>query len=1001
MSEAKRAKFEAAVVSLDGDSYDALRQSAWVQRSQATIDDELWRPPKVHRVAAKTWIEKVDNQIRQATVHPGWILVQFIADNLAWLDPYKFPKINVCIDYGGDGLCACNALLYRYDCNIVFSYDSDHLTKRKFEAVMRACGLWSFCLLLLIVLNLDFGPYTDETRKGVISAVTRWFYTNRRADQVPLFVATAPNMLRDVQFHGLTDLPGLEDPERELYAFLAGRSRASITGRRLSMCRYGAFTHSLRKFVPWWNVVSFERQLVALETDVLRGKAFKDKLVSELAHTSEVNDATSTSMRRLSIADKTLRDMCANAVAVSVATLAAPQHLRVASCICVSNKLVEKRAVERNKALRSVKGNLDFLAKSVNGGHMRDLEDNLKLLEDPEALQEATFVLPAPGTAWGVALATDDLFDLTLIIEDELADVFGQIVVCDIAQDILRTLREIAGWPISCVQCLDNTDDTAPRRCMDRFRADKDVFEVLKGSALTRQGKKVLARSPFQTRPVKMFDLCLFHAGYEMTSQLRERLLEDFTGLFQTQVVEDINAIMKNCTELVACRRQRKQATLFAHVLQSGLVTQRHKFENPKGNVPTVMRSTKLSDETWHPSAACSIDITDLAGTAASTEWWSPGPPNVTTPDADCFVLRELKAADRLAELDNLWMGELCDASNKMILAYVCGEGPADYEYYHALFHWPTSGVLLWKVKLKQVPSTQYMYAEYVYGEALPTIRPLTSLEPAKYRVYLLTWKSWLWQARHCSAWATVQTPAVRPFIDDVFGLRSLLEAANWMAWWKMSRTSILKFMKATAAIPDGSDLFDVLWHSSKAVLALSDENTLKRIHRRLVRADGHDDTSAVLLDMDDYADVLDKTDVEALKVEQQRVKRDGSESDQLANKYTARARLVYPEPKAKAKGRGRGRGRGAIAVALPIFSFDTTHADATRMLPPGASIWRARIKGGWMAHLPPNPRISAMFQNFATQGHALQDVLQRLWRAHLFSQGRTIAACPVPALFA
>ena len=190
MSETKRLKLEAAGASLDGETYDQIRQVAWVQRA-ADVEEELWRPPKLHRVAAKSWLEKSDNQINQSTCHVGWKICQYIHEHPDWLDPYKCPGINTCIDYGGDMLCANNALLHKFDCNTMFVYDYSHLTKRKFEAVMKAVGLWAFCLLLLITLNLDYGPYTDETRKGQIVAVCKWFYTSRRHAQVPLFLALA------------------------------------------------------------------------------------------------------------------------------------------------------------------------------------------------------------------------------------------------------------------------------------------------------------------------------------------------------------------------------------------------------------------------------------------------------------------------------------------------------------------------------------------------------------------------------------------------------------------------------------------------------------------------------------------------------------------------------------------------------------------------------------------------------------------------------------------
>ena len=109
MPEPKKRKLEVLGMSLDGASYDVARQTAWLLRSEVSVDDELWRPPRVYRVAAKSWLEKTDNQIKQSTVYKGWIVVQFKGGDLAWSDPYAYPRASIAIYNGGDGLCVGNA----------------------------------------------------------------------------------------------------------------------------------------------------------------------------------------------------------------------------------------------------------------------------------------------------------------------------------------------------------------------------------------------------------------------------------------------------------------------------------------------------------------------------------------------------------------------------------------------------------------------------------------------------------------------------------------------------------------------------------------------------------------------------------------------------------------------------------------------------------------------------------------------------------------------------
>ena len=49
---------DALARSVDGAACDYLRQMAWTQEDKTGVDDELWRPPKVHRMSAKKWTER-------------------------------------------------------------------------------------------------------------------------------------------------------------------------------------------------------------------------------------------------------------------------------------------------------------------------------------------------------------------------------------------------------------------------------------------------------------------------------------------------------------------------------------------------------------------------------------------------------------------------------------------------------------------------------------------------------------------------------------------------------------------------------------------------------------------------------------------------------------------------------------------------------------------------------------------------------------------------------
>ena len=52
----------------------AKRQLAWITRDEHTVQDQAWRPIQLHRVAARKFLLRLDNQLRTSTTWPGLVL---------------------------------------------------------------------------------------------------------------------------------------------------------------------------------------------------------------------------------------------------------------------------------------------------------------------------------------------------------------------------------------------------------------------------------------------------------------------------------------------------------------------------------------------------------------------------------------------------------------------------------------------------------------------------------------------------------------------------------------------------------------------------------------------------------------------------------------------------------------------------------------------------------------------------------------------------------------
>ena len=94
-----------------------------------------------------------------------------------------------------------------------------------------------------------------------------------------------------------------------------------------------------------------------------------------------------------------------------------------------------------------------------------------------------------------------------------------------------------------------------------------------------------------------------------------------------TQAVEDLNGHEKNNTTLRACRRYRKEATVYAAGLHADVVSGRHKYTSPDDVAPVMVRTAKLVPETsCDQGRTPSLDFEKIRNSSDR----SPGPHNVS-----------------------------------------------------------------------------------------------------------------------------------------------------------------------------------------------------------------------------------------------------------------------------------------------------------------------------------------------------------------------------------
>ena len=161
----------------------AKRQLAWLQKDSGDSKKAVWRPVKFHRVAARKFCVRLDNQIKTSTCRQGLNWFKYDGTRPEWSSWRTWPGVTLCIDLGSDGVCAYHELSRHFDVNVWMFPDQAHSCQRSFIGVLRETKQWELWLLMLVVWNLEFGPRLEESRRAQLRAALGKVYVNLRPEE--------------------------------------------------------------------------------------------------------------------------------------------------------------------------------------------------------------------------------------------------------------------------------------------------------------------------------------------------------------------------------------------------------------------------------------------------------------------------------------------------------------------------------------------------------------------------------------------------------------------------------------------------------------------------------------------------------------------------------------------------------------------------------------------------------------------------------------------------
>lgn len=511
------------------------------------------------------------------------------------------------------------------------------------------------------------------------------------------------------------------------------------------MNRFGGSFHAARRNLPLWHLQLFERTVLAIESGMLKGKQIVDRFRLKPNESENFQEQGGpTSSRRLQLEDRGFRSALGNSIVCSVLTLHEGHYQQVVRAVVVVAAVLDRLHAEQNRCLRSVEASAEWIVGQVSSDYAAHVEEFLALLTPRSAMQEAGLSLPA-DSGHGSNLKRGQDNELEVGLDDEQAELFGQLVLSFMTQRIVRCLW-LYGWPANMLCCL--APDELAESTIQSFQADEEIFRALTSkNGLTSAEQLVQKRHVLQMRANMQFQAAFQDTGYVHSDGLKEVLGQRARGNLATQLIEDMNGEQKNHSQLKSCRRFRRPSTSWAVCLEKNIISERHSYKEVELDAPLLVFEAHLPNVCYKlDKDRASMDFSPIASSSSGTSWWSPSASNLNVPTADLSMLSFEYRSGQFDQLHKAFLGEVCSFSHKLIIGSPTGVANKT-EWMLALDHFPKSAAVLWPIDPIKIVGTKLMCVALRTGLKEPVLRPILSLQGL--RAATLVWRSWSWQRIH------------------------------------------------------------------------------------------------------------------------------------------------------------------------------------------------------------------------------------------------------------
>ena len=669
----------------------ATAAAEWCKAQTGKAAAEKAKPQQLYRKKAYEWL-LASNHALETMFAQGWRSFQIPED--CSMSPESWPCITCALDQGSDGFCAVH-FLEHVRVNILVVNDASHRVWNDAQLALKDSGCWSLCMIGLVLLNLDHGPW-EGARWHSESQQAALEYNRLANAECPLFLQHLPRICLETGRR-------LQDANPEMAAEIWESLPDAVQKKlpHVGFSRWFAFFDSMDVLTKLWSQRLLFYEYICLQLGTPVGSK-KEKVVVALERRNEDEDVRKSTTKNDQAEVRKARSACKNTLEFAALVMQDRCFWMICRGLCSLSAFVRDWHGEQNKRNRSCQESVSWMLGMASGEGADSCRETLKQLQSEAFLEE----LGMPTAALPAGVGSLDAGH-PLVVEER--EVVGKLA--DYAWSLCKRRLRSLGWHSETYPgmfaLLLSKDEGLSKYALATMKDDWDCWERLR----VEKGpfwKKLQERSPFRCIHTQQIFKLLRASAWEASEVVRDVVEKHFAAITQTKVVEDSVRLARVAETNKGMSKKIGPATVWQELSSSELGSKTHRFTAPAWQaevVPTGLNTSSSSGlfhpvprETWE-------ELRKVVSARRTAPWYSPSPLASLAPAEDLALLRHCKQQDCWAAAKNSWCSLLVDVPRLCLRP----RGRDDSDWFYSLGSVGGSAVAAWPMEIFVVGSVTFL----------------------------------------------------------------------------------------------------------------------------------------------------------------------------------------------------------------------------------------------------------------------------------------------------